>query len=188
MKQSPLSVRDHKGIKPQLGEGVFIDPAAVVCGDVIIGDDSSIWPCTVLRGDMQQIRIGARTSIQDGSVIHITHDGPFNPGGCPTTVGDDVTVGHNVTLHGCLIGDRVLVGIGSLVLDNVVVENDVMIGAGTLVPPGKTLESGFLYFGSPCRKARRLTEKEMGFFAYTAGHYVKLKNEHLFELAQLHDG
>lgn len=114
--------------------------------------------------------------------MHITHDGPFNPGGCATTIGDDVTVGHSVTLHGCSIGDRVLVGIGSLVLDDVVVETDVMIGAGTLVPPGKTLESGFLYLGSPCRRARPLTEKEMGFFTYTAAHYVKLKNEHLLEL------
>ena len=178
------SIRAHKGIQPQLGEGVFIDPAAVVCGDVVIGDDSSIWPCAVLRGDMLQIKIGARTSIQDGTIIHITHDGPFNPGGCPTTVGDDVTVGHSATLHGCSIGDRVLVGIGALVLDNAVIENDVMIGAGTLVPPGKTLESGFLYFGSPCRKARPLTQKEMTFFTYTAGHYVTLKNEHLIELAR----
>lgn len=184
MKQVLMSVREHKGIKPKLGRGVFIDPAAVVSGDVIIGEDSSVWPCTVIRGDMQPIRIGARTSIQDGSVIHITHDGPFNPGGCPTTVGDDVTVGHSVTLHGCTIGDRVLVGIGTLVLDEAIVENDVMIGAGTLVPPGKTLESGFLYLGSPCRKARPLTDKEMDFFTYTAGHYVKLKNEHLIEVGQ----
>ena len=182
--QPGSSIRAHKGIQPQLGEGVFIDPGAVVCGDVVIGDDSSIWPCAVLRGDMLQIKIGARTSIQDGTVIHITHDGPFNPGGCPTTVGDDVTVGHSVTLHGCSIGDRVLVGIGAVVLDNAVIENDVMIGAGTLVPPGKTLESGFLYFGSPCRKARPLTEKEMTYFTYTAGHYVTLKNEHLMELAR----
>ena len=182
--QPGSSIRAHKGIQPQLGEGVFVDPAAVVCGNVVIGDDSSIWPCTVLRGDMQQIKIGARTSIQDGTIIHITHDGPFNPGGCPTTIGDDVTVGHSATLHGCFIGDRVLVGIGAVVLDNAVIENDVMIGAGTLVPPGKKLESGFLYIGSPCRKARPLTEKEMTYFTYTAGHYVTLKNEHLRELAR----
>ncbi|HJL61827.1 MAG TPA: gamma carbonic anhydrase family protein, partial [Pseudomonadales bacterium] len=118
MEYSPSSVRSHKGISPQLGTGVFIDPTAVVCGDVAIGGDSSIWPCTVVRGDMLQIRIGARTSVQDGTVIHITHDGPYNPGGCATTLGDDVTVGHNVTLHGCTIGDRVLVGIGAMVLDN----------------------------------------------------------------------
>ncbi|HJN49423.1 MAG: gamma carbonic anhydrase family protein [Pseudomonadales bacterium] len=184
MKQVPLSVRGHKGFKPQLGKGVFIDPAAVVTGDVIIGDDASIWPSTVVRGDLLQIRIGARTNIQDGCVIHTAHDGPFNPGGCATTIGDDVTVGHSVTLHGCLIGDRVLVGIGALVLDNAVVETDVMIGAGTLVPPGKKLDSGFLYLGSPCRQARPLTDNEMGYFIYTAGHYVKLKNEHLIELAR----
>ena len=182
MNQALLSVRDHKGSKPQLGKGVFIDPAAVVCGDVIIGDDASIWPCTVVRGDLLQIRIGDRTNIQDGSVIHTAHDGPFNPGGCATTIGDDVTVGHSVTLHGCSIADRVLVGIGALVLDDAVIESDVMIGAGTLVPPGKKLVSGFLYIGSPCFQARPLTEKEMGYFTYTAGHYVKLKDEHLTEL------
>ena len=182
MEYSPSSVRSHKGISPQLGTGVFIDPTAGGCGDVAIGGDSSIWPCTVVRGDMLQIRIGARTSVQDGTVIHITHDGPYNPGGCATTLGDDVTVGHNVTLHGCTIGDRVLVGIGAMVLDNSVVHNDVMIGAGTLVPPGKVLESGYLYVGSPCRQARPLTEKEMDFFIYTAGHYVKLKDEHINEL------
>jgi len=167
---------------------VFIDPTAVVTGDVEVGDDSSIWPCTVVRGDMGdklQIRIGARTSIQDGSVIHISHDGPFTPGGAATTVGDDVTIGHSVTLHGCTINDRVLVGIGALVLDHAVIQSNVMIGAGTLVPPGKRLESGFLYFGSPCRKARPLTDQEMGYFTYTAGHYVKLKNEHIEQLKNI---
>src|SRR5690606_1669575 len=129
---------------PQLGARVLIDVTAVVIGQVTIGDDSSIWPYAILRGDMRSICIGARTSIQDGSVLHITHAGPFNPEGFPLIVGDDVTVGHSVNLHGCTIGNRVLVGMGSTLLDGVVVEDDVVIGAGTLVPPGKRLESGYL--------------------------------------------
>ena len=176
-----LSVRTLEGVTPTLGDRVFIDPSAVVSGDVAIGDDSSIWPCTVVRGDMLPIVIGERTSIQDGSIVHCTHDGPFSPGGSPTIVGSDVVVGHSVTLHGCTIHDRVLVGIGARILDDVVVESDVMIGAGTLVPPGKTLESGFLYFGNPVRQARPLTEDELGYFVYTAGHYVDTKNRHLRE-------
>jgi carbonic anhydrase/acetyltransferase-like protein (isoleucine patch superfamily) len=179
MNDTSTSIRSHNGIEPELGPGTYVDRSAVVCGNVVLGEDSSVWPCAVVRGDLLQIKIGARTSIQDGSVIHTTHDGPFNPGGCPTHVGNDVTVGHSVTLHGCSIGDRVLIGIGATVLDNVIVESDVMIGAGTLVPPGKRLASGFLYVGSPCRQSRPLTEKEMGYFVYTAGVYVKLKNEHL---------
>jgi carbonic anhydrase/acetyltransferase-like protein (isoleucine patch superfamily) len=175
-------LRSHKGIEPQLGERVFVDAAAVVCGNVVIGDDSSIWPCTVVRGDLLQIRIGQRTSIQDGTVIHTSHDGPYTPGGYATEIGDDVTIGHRVTLHGCTIGDRVLVGIGACVLDQAEVESEVMIGAGTLVPPGKRLERGYLYIGSPCKRARALTDEEMGYFTYTAGYYVKLKEEHLAEL------
>ena len=176
-----MTIRSHKGLRPLLGPAVYVDPAGLVIGDVVIGEDSSIWPSTVVRGDLMQIRIGERSSIQDGSVIHTSHDGPYNPGGCPTTVGSDVTVGHSVTLHGCTIHDRVLVGIGTRVLDDAIVESDVMIGAGTLVPPGKKLESGYLYFGSPCKQARTLTEKEMAFFEYTAAYYVNLKNEHLVE-------
>jgi carbonic anhydrase/acetyltransferase-like protein (isoleucine patch superfamily) len=182
MNQVANPIRSHKGIMPQLGKRVFVDAAAVVSGNVILADDASIWPCTVVRGDLMQIRIGERTSIQDGSVIHTSHDGPFSPGGCATQIGDDVTVGHSVTLHGCTIRDRVLVGIGACVLDDVVVESDVMIGAATLVPPGKRLESGYLYVGSPCRQARLLTERERGYFTYTSGYYVKLKDEHLIEV------
>lgn len=173
------AIRPHKQHSPVLAQRVFVDPSAVVIGDVEIGEDSSVWPLTVIRGDMHRIRIGARTSIQDGSILHITHAGPFNPDGYPLTVGSDVTVGHSVTLHGCTIGDRVLVGMGSMVMDGAVVENDVVIGAGSLVPPGKTLVSGFLYMGSPCKQVRELKEKEMKFFTYSAGNYVKLKDEYL---------
>lgn len=173
------NIRSHQNLTPALGERVFVDPCALVIGNVSLGDDTSIWPFTVLRGDMHVIRIGARTSIQDGSVLHITHASTFNEGGFPLTVGDDVTVGHSVNLHGCTIGNRVLVGIGSTLLDGVVVEDDVIIGAGTLVPPGKRLESGFLYMGSPCKQVRVLRESELQFFTYSANNYVALKNKYL---------
>jgi carbonic anhydrase/acetyltransferase-like protein (isoleucine patch superfamily) len=176
-----VAIRSYHNSTPQLGERVFVDDSAVLIGDIEIGADSSVWPLTVIRGDMHRIRIGARSSIQDGSVLHITHAGPYNPDGFPLTIGDEVTVGHKVTLHGCTLGNRILVGMGSIVMDGVVVEDEVIIGAGSLVPPGKTLESGYLYVGSPVKQARPLTNKERSFFSYTAGNYVKLKDLHLAE-------
>lgn len=171
----------YQGTKPTLGDRVFVDSSAVVIGDVQIGEDSSVWPLTVIRGDMHRIRIGKRTSVQDGSVLHITHAGPFNPDGFPLIIGDEVTIGHKVMLHGCTLGSRILVGMGSTVMDGAVVEDDVIIGAGSLVPPGKVLESGYLYVGSPVKQARPLTDKERNFFSYTAGNYVKLKDQHIAE-------
>ncbi|MCM0613927.1 gamma carbonic anhydrase family protein [Marinobacter sediminum] len=175
------NVRSHKGKVPQFGERAWVDPSAVVIGDVQAGEDCSIWPMTVVRGDMHQIRIGDRCSVQDGSVLHITHASDFNPGGYPLTIGDDVTVGHKALLHGCTIGSRVLVGMGCIIMDGAVVEDEVIVAAGCLVPPGKTLESGYLYVGSPAKQARPLTDKERTFFEYTAANYVKLKNEYLAE-------
>ena len=176
-----MAIRTYQGITPQLGERVFVDESAVVIGDVHLGADSSVWPLTVIRGDMHRIRIGARTSVQDGSVLHITHAGPFNPDGYPLLIGDEVTIGHNVTLHGCTLGNRILVGMGSIVMDGAVVEDAVVIGAGSLVPPGKVLQSGYLYVGSPVKQARALTDQERTFFAYSAANYVKLKDLHLAE-------
>ncbi|GGO77473.1 gamma carbonic anhydrase family protein [Marinobacterium nitratireducens] len=176
-----MKIRSYQGKTPQLGERVFVDPSAVVLGDVEIGDDSSVWPLVVIRGDMHRIRIGHSSSIQDGSVLHITHAGPYNPDGFPLTIGNEVTVGHQAMLHGCTIGDRVLIGMGSMVMDGAVIESDVVLGAGSLVPPGKTLESGHLYVGRPAKQVRALTEKEMSFFGYTAGNYVRLKDKHLQE-------
>lgn len=173
-----FNVRSHEGRTPQLGKNVYIDPMACVIGDVHLGDDSSVWPHTVIRGDMHRIRIGARCSIQDGSVLHITHAGPFDPEGFPLTLGDEVTVGHRAVLHGCTIGNRVLIGIGAIVMDGAVIEDDVMLAAGSLVPPGKTLASGYLYVGSPARPARELTEKEKAFFSYGADNYSRLKEKH----------
>ncbi|TWC39642.1 carbonic anhydrase/acetyltransferase-like protein (isoleucine patch superfamily) [Pseudomonas sp. SJZ079] len=176
-----MSIRSYQQFTPLLGERVFVDASAVVLGDVEIGDDSSIWPLVVIRGDMHSIRIGERSSVQDGSVLHITHAGPFNPGGYPLNIGDDVTIGHKVVLHGCNVGNRVLIGMGSIVMDGVVIEDEVVLGAGSLVPPGKRLESGYLYVGSPAKQARPLSEKERSYFSYSAANYVRLKDQHLME-------
>lgn len=176
------SLRSFDGKQPNIGERVLIDPSAVVLGDVVLGDDVSIWPQVAIRGDMHRIRVGARSSVQDGCVLHITHAGPFNTDGWPLTIGCDVTIGHNATLHGADIGDRVLVGMGAIVMDGAVVENNVVIAAGALVTPGKRLRSGFLYAGSPAREIRALTEKEMNYFSYSANNYVKLKDKHIAEL------
>lgn len=177
------SIRTFKGISPTLGNRVFIDESAVVIGDVHLGEDASVWPCVVIRGDMHRIRIGARTSVQDGSVLHITHASDYNPAGHPLLIGDEVTVGHSVCLHGCTIGNRVLIGMGSTILDGAVVEDEVVIGAGSLVPPGKRLESGFLYVGSPVKQVRPLKDSERSFFRYSSTNYVNLKDTYLNEQA-----
>jgi carbonic anhydrase/acetyltransferase-like protein (isoleucine patch superfamily) len=176
------SVRSFDGIRPVLGARVLVDPSAVVLGDVEIGDDASVWPQAVIRGDMHRIRIGARTSVQDGSVLHITHAGPYNPEGWPLLIGAEVTIGHNATLHGCRVGNRVLVGMGATIMDGAVVEDEVVIGASALVTPGKTLRSGYLYAGSPAREIRPLTAAERDYFSYSASNYVRLKDRHLAEL------
>jgi len=176
-----MKIRGFKGMTPKLGERVFIDPSSVVLGDVELGDDSSVWPLTVIRGDMNYIRIGKRTNVQDGSVLHITHASSYNPDGYALIIGDEVTIGHRVMLHGCTIGNRVLIGMSTTIMDGAVVEDDVVIGAGSLVPPGKRLESGKLYMGSPAKAVRALTESELSYFSYSAANYAKLKDEHLQE-------
>jgi len=172
-------IREELGVTPNLGARVLIDPTAVVMGDVWLGDDASVWPHVAMRGDVQIIRIGARTNIQDGTVLHITHEGPYNPDGYPLHIGDDVTVGHRALLHGCTVGHRVLVGMGAMVMDKVVVEDEVMIAAGSLVTPGKRLRSGHLYAGSPAREVRALSESEQRFLQYSADGYVSLKQRYL---------
>lgn len=174
-----MPISSYRGINPSLGARVYIDPSAVVIGKVTIGDDSSVWPTAVIRGDVNTITVGARTSIQDGSVLHVTHDGPYRPGGRALIVGSDVTVGHRVTLHACTIGNACLIGMGSILLDDVIVEDGVMIGAGALVSPGKRLESGGLYVGSPAKRVRELKQSEIEFLTYSAAHYVKVKDEYL---------
>jgi carbonic anhydrase/acetyltransferase-like protein (isoleucine patch superfamily) len=179
------SVRSYKGISPQIGNNVYIDSSSVLVGDVRLGDDSSIWPIVAARGDVNYIEIGQRSNIQDGSVLHVTHKNAENPNGYPLIIGNDVTIGHKVMLHGCVIGDRVLVGMGAIVLDGVMVESDVMIGAGSLVPPNKRLESGYLYVGSPVKQARPLTDKERAFLQKSADNYVATKNDYLTDVINL---
>ena len=173
-----MNLRPFRHILPQLGKRVYLDAAAVVIGDVVLADDVSVWPCAVVRGDVNHIRIGARSNIQDGSVLHVSGRTAAKPEGSPLIVGEDVTVGHKVMLHGCRIGDRVLIGMGTIILDDTVVESDVMIGAGSLVPPRKRLESGYLYVGSPVKQVRPLTDKEKEFLKYSSAHYVRLAGQH----------
>lgn len=174
-------IRTYQGLSPKIGERVFIDHSSIVLGDVVIGTDSSVWPLVVIRGDMHSIRIGERTSIQDATVLHITHASDFNPGGFPLIIGDDVTVGHQAMLHGCTIGNRVLVGMKAMVMDGAIVEDEVIIGAGSVVTPGKRLERGHVYMGSPAKKIRPINDKEREFFTYSAANYVRLKDKHLVE-------
>jgi carbonic anhydrase/acetyltransferase-like protein (isoleucine patch superfamily) len=171
-----MTVKKFENLIPQLEAGAYVAESAVVLGDVTLGKNASVWPAAVIRGDIHRIEIGDRTNIQDGSVLHVTHDSRFNEGGFPLLIGKGVTVGHSVTLHGCTIGNNCLIGIGSIVLDGSIVEDKVMVGAGSLVPPGKRLESGHLYVGSPVKKIRPLKEKELAFLDYSEENYVKLKN------------
>lgn len=177
-----MTISTYRGIRPTLGARVFVDPSAVVIGRVTIGDDSSVWPTAVLRGDVHTISIGARTSIQDGTIGHVTHDSKYRPGGRELILGDDVTVGHRVVMHACTIGNKCLIGMGSIILDDVIVEDLVMIGAGSIVAPGKKLETGGLYVGSPARRVRDLKQSEIEFLPYSAASYVKLKEEYLGEV------
>lgn len=174
-----MVMKTFRGYTPRIGQRVWVDRSAVIIGDVRIGHDSSIWPLVSIRGDMHRIRIGARTNIQDNSCLHITHASDFNIEGHPLEIGNDVTVGHMVMLHGCTIGNQVLVGMSSTILDGAIVEDKVFIGAGSLVPPGKRLETGFLYHGSPVKKVRPLTEDELNYFQYAGENYIKLKDEYL---------
>jgi carbonic anhydrase/acetyltransferase-like protein (isoleucine patch superfamily) len=173
-----MSIRTYRGIEPRLGPGAWVDPSAVVIGDVELGANVSVWPLVLIRGDVNRIRIGARSNVQDGSIVHVSRPFPGNDQGWPTTVGEDVVIGHKVALHGCRIADRVLVGIGAIVLDGVEVPSDVIIGAGTVVTPGKQLESGYLYVGNPARRSRELRPEEIARIPKMARDYVALKTEY----------
>ncbi len=171
-------LKEFEGVLPTIADSAFIDESAIVIGDVVIGEDSSVWPITAIRGDVNIIRIGKATNIQDGSVLHGSHSSEYNPKGAELLIGDQATVGHKVLLHGCQIGNQCLIGMGSIVMDNAVVEDQVMIGSGSLVTPGKVLESGYMYIGSPARRARALTDREKESLVYTANYYVSLKNRY----------
>ncbi len=173
-----MTIRKYTDLMPQIHPSAYIDPQACVIGDVEIGADSSVWPMAVIRGDVNLIRIGARTSVQDGTVIHVTHRHPPRPEGHAAFIGDEVTIGHRAVLHGCRVGNRCLIGIGAVILDGAIVHDDVILGAGSLVTEGKELASGFLYHGSPARQIRTLTDDERARLSYSAAHYVKLKNSY----------
>ena len=175
-----MGIRNYKQHSPNIAEGVFIDESAQIIGRVEIGQDCSIWPNTTIRGDVNWIKIGARSNVQDGSVLHVTHDhAEKHPGGYPLIIGEQVTIGHNVVLHGCTIEDNCLIGMGAIILDGAHLERNVFLAAGALVAPDKHLESGYLYVGSPAKKARKLSDEEVEGLQYSANHYVKLKNDYL---------
>ncbi|HEU0187922.1 MAG TPA: gamma carbonic anhydrase family protein [Gallionellaceae bacterium] len=173
----PLS--NYLNTKPVIGDGVYLHPSCQVIGDVKIGNDSSVWCHTVLRGDVNHIVIGRGTNIQDLTMGHVSHKTAEDPKGAPLVVGDYVTVGHSVILHGCTIGNECLVGMGSIIMDGVVIPDRVMIGAGSLVSPGKVLESGKLYMGRPAKAVRDLTEEELAYLKYSAEHYMRVKDNYL---------
>jgi carbonic anhydrase/acetyltransferase-like protein (isoleucine patch superfamily) len=164
---------------PSLGNNIYIDNSAVLIGDITLADDVSIWPLVAARGDVNTIKIGARTNIQDGTILHVTRKNAHNPDGNPLIIGTDVTVGHQCMLHGCQLGNYILVGMGAIIMDGAIIENNVFIGAGSLVPPNKILKSGFLYVGNPVKQVRPLKESESNFLKQSALNYVELKNDYI---------
>ncbi|QOY62848.1 gamma carbonic anhydrase family protein [Lysobacter sp. H21R4] len=175
-----MSIRPFLEHTPRLGARVYVDPAATVIGNVVLEDDVSIWPGCVVRGDVNSIHIGARTNIQDGAIIHVTHEGPFTrPGGFPTVIANDVTVGHSAVIHACRLEEFCLVGMGAVVLDGATVSRFGFVGAGAVVAPGKTVGEGELWLGSPARFVRKLSERELEQLRHSAQHYVQLKDAYL---------
>ncbi|MDP7593552.1 MAG: gamma carbonic anhydrase family protein [Litorilituus sp.] len=176
------SIRSYKGVAPKIGDGIYIDNSSVIVGNISLANDVSIWPLVAARGDVNKITIGARTNVQDGTVLHVTRKSENNPKGNPLIIGEDVTIGHKCMLHGCHLGSRILVGMGAIIMDGATIEDDVFIGAGSLVPPNKTLMSGYLYFGNPVKQARKLKDSEHAFLKQSALNYIDLKNDYLAEL------
>ena len=164
---------------PQVGLQVFLHASAQVIGAVTLGDHSSIWCHAVLRGDVNHIVIGQSSNVQDLTMCHVSHKTPSKPDGSPLIIGDYVTIGHSCILHGCRIGNECLIGMGTTVMDDAVVQNQVMVGAGSLIPPGKVLESGYLYIGRPVKQVRPLSPEEIAYLRYSAEHYVRVKNNYL---------
>ena len=179
-----MPIRPYREHLPTLGQRVYLDPMSAVIGDVVLGDDVSVWPFTLIRGDVNFIRIGDRTNIQDGTVIHVSHDGPHAKlGGFATRIGSDVTIGHKAIIHACTIEDAVLVGMGAIVLDGAVVKKHGFVGAGALVSPGKVVGEGELWLGNPARLVRKLDDAQIEGLYYSAAHYVRLKDEYLAAVA-----
>lgn len=171
-------LRPFNQIMPQVAKSAYIDPAACVIGDVKLGENVSVWPMTVIRGDVNHIIIGDDSNIQDGSILHVTHKNTANPDGDPLILGKGVTVGHGAILHACQIDDYCLVGMGATILDRAVMEHHSMLGAGSLLPPGKVIKSGELWLGNPAKKVRRLSDQEIEHLEYSAAHYIRLKKQY----------
>src|SRR5512135_713611 len=174
-----MPISSYLSSTPAVGSRVYLHPSSQVIGDVTLGDDSSVWCNTVLRGDVNRIVIGRGTNVQDLTMGHVSHKTADKPEGSPLIVGDYVTVGHSVILHGCRIGNECLIGMGSIIMDDAVVPDRVIIGAGSLVAPGKELESGMLYMGRPAKAVRQLNADEVAYLRYSAEHYMRLKNDYL---------
>jgi carbonic anhydrase/acetyltransferase-like protein (isoleucine patch superfamily) len=174
-----MKISKYLGTSPRLAERIYLHESAQVIGDVQLGDDSSVWCNTVLRGDVNHIVVGRCTNIQDFVMCHVSHKTERKPLGSPLIIGDYVTIGHGVILHGCAIGNECLIGMGTIVMDDAVIASQVMVGAGSLVPPQKHLESGFLYVGRPVKRVRRLTAAEVDYLRYSAEHYLRVKNNYL---------
>lgn len=172
-------IRSFKGISPTLGHRTYVDPAATVIGDVALGDDVSIWPGAVLRGDVHFIRVGARSNVQDGAIVHVTHAGPYSPDGFPTLIGEGVTIGHAAVIHACTIEDYCLIGMHATVLDGATVKKHGFVGAGSVVPPGKIVGEAELWLGNPAQRVRVLNDKQIEQLHYSADHYVRLKEAYL---------
>jgi len=166
-----------QGRLPEIDKTAFIAPNATVVGDVTIGAESSVWFGCVLRGDVNEIRIGARTNIQDGTVIHVTRQ-TFG-----TYIGSDITIGHAAVLHGCTLEDCCFIGMGAVLLDGVVIEREAMVAAGAVVTPGKRVKSGELWGGNPARLLRPLTEQDRAHFPVSAANYTELAREYRDGLA-----
>jgi carbonic anhydrase/acetyltransferase-like protein (isoleucine patch superfamily) len=173
------NIQSFQGHSPLLAAGVYVHNSATVIGHVNCGENVSVWPNAVIRGDINFIKIGAGSNIQDGAVLHVNHQSAYDPAGSPLIIGENVTIGHSVILHGCTLHDECLIGMGSIVMDKVVVQKNVLVAAGSLVPEGKVLESGHLYMGSPVKKIRALNADELAFFMVSAQNYIQLKNSYL---------
>ncbi|MCU0840236.1 MAG: gamma carbonic anhydrase family protein [Thiobacillaceae bacterium] len=169
-----MAIEAFQGRLPEIGRGVFVHPSATVIGDVALGEEVSVWPGAVIRGDVNAIRVGAGSNVQDNSVLHVSHKRPEAPEGAPLIIGERVTVGHGVILHGCTVEDECLIGMGSLVMDHAVIEPRVLLAAGSLVPEGRVLRGGWLHLGRPARPLRPLSAEELAWFAYQADNYRRL--------------
>lgn len=178
-RSAPMPLSPYLDTAPTMDAGVFVHASAQVIGDVHLGRDASVWCNAVLRGDVHRITVGEGSNVQDLAMGHVSHRHPGKPDGSPLVIGSHVTIGHSVILHGCRIGDECLIGMGSIVMDDAVVQDQVMLGAGSLVPPGKVLERGSLYIGRPAVRQRALTAQEIAYLRYSAEHYVRVKNNYL---------